>query len=272
MRRSLRRRPWRRLPSARTAGRAKLLKTDRPQRIPQVLPLTSTLVLSEGPAACSRTGPLRDHPRSLHGPLQAGFCRGAGSRRRARRPLPGLYRRPLRHEEELREADPQARALARSSRSLAWLAPMESALQRAAADPTVLPQSALLKAVHYALERWEALTRFAQPGFGHVHIDSNACENAIRPTAVGKKNCLFVGHPSAGWRSAVIYSVLGTWQSIRSTPGTISHGLFHASRAPPPRPPTSSRPSASWNSNRDTHRAAFASPPDYHPRRHPTTL
>ena len=113
-------------------------------------------------------------------------------------------------EEELREADPQARALARSSRSLAWLVPLELALKKATADPTVLPQSALFKAVHYALERWEALTRFAQPGFGHVHIDSNACENAIRPTAVGKKSFLFVGHPSAGWRSAVIYSVLGT--------------------------------------------------------------
>jgi hypothetical protein len=33
-------------------------------------------------------------------------------------------------------------------------------------------------------------------------------ENAIRPSAVGKKNWLFIGHPEAGWRSAVIYSVI----------------------------------------------------------------
>jgi transposase len=121
-------------------------------------------------------------------------------------------------EEEFRQSDPQARAAARSSRSLAWLAPMESALKRAAADPAILPQSALFNAVHYALERWEGLTRFVQPGFGHLHIDSNICENAIRPTAVGKKNFLFIGHPSAGWRSAVIYSVLGTCALLKVNP------------------------------------------------------
>jgi transposase len=33
-------------------------------------------------------------------------------------------------------------------------------------------------------------------------------ENAIRPTAIGKKNWLFVGHPEAGKRAAIIYSVL----------------------------------------------------------------
>jgi transposase len=121
-------------------------------------------------------------------------------------------------EEELRQAEPLARAAARSSRSLAWLLPMELALKRAAADTTILPQSALRTAVHYALERWEPLTRFAQPGYGHVHIDSNAVERAIRPSAVGKKNFLFIGHPDAGWRSAVIYSVLGTCALLKINP------------------------------------------------------
>jgi len=35
-------------------------------------------------------------------------------------------------------------------------------------------------------------------------------ENAIRPSALGKRNWLFIGHPEAGWRSAVIYSLLGS--------------------------------------------------------------
>jgi hypothetical protein len=30
---------------------------------------------------------------------------------------------------------------------------------------------------------------------GQVAIENNAMENAIRPTAIGKKNWLFVGHP-----------------------------------------------------------------------------
>jgi hypothetical protein len=42
----------------------------------------------------------------------------------------------------------------------------------------------------------------------HFQIDNNLVENAIRPSCVGKKRCLFIGHPQAGWRSAVIYSIL----------------------------------------------------------------
>ena len=33
-------------------------------------------------------------------------------------------------------------------------------------------------------------------------------ENAIRPTAIGKKNCLFVGDADAGERSAIIYTII----------------------------------------------------------------
>ena len=43
-----------------------------------------------------------------------------------------------------------------------------------------------------------------------MFIDSNAVGTCIRPSAVGKKNFLFVGHPDAGWCSAVLYSILGT--------------------------------------------------------------
>jgi hypothetical protein len=51
-------------------------------------------------------------------------------------------------------------------------------------------------------------TVIAPPSLGRVEIDNNLVENAIRPTAVGKKNFLFVGHPDAGWRSAVFYSLV----------------------------------------------------------------
>lgn len=39
-------------------------------------------------------------------------------------------------------------------------------------------------------------------------IDNNLVENSIRPTGVGKKNWLFIGDKEAGWRSAVIYSII----------------------------------------------------------------
>jgi hypothetical protein len=37
-------------------------------------------------------------------------------------------------------------------------------------------------------------------------------KNDLRPSAIGKKNCLFIGHPDAGERSAIIYSVVVSCQ------------------------------------------------------------
>jgi len=39
-------------------------------------------------------------------------------------------------------------------------------------------------------------------------IDNNLVENAIRPTAIGKKNWLFVGEADAGERSAILYTII----------------------------------------------------------------
>ena len=41
-----------------------------------------------------------------------------------------------------------------------------------------------------------------------MEIDNNLVENAIRPTALGKKNWLFVGEAGAGRRGAILYSVI----------------------------------------------------------------
>ena len=43
-------------------------------------------------------------------------------------------------------------------------------------------------------------------------LDNNLVENAIRPSALGKKNWLFIGHPDAGQRSAIIYSIVVSCQ------------------------------------------------------------
>ena len=72
--------------------------------------------------------------------------------------------------------------------------------------PKAPPQSLLGKAIGYALGQWENLIRVME--HSEVEIDNNHCENSIRPSALGKKNWLFIGHPDAGWRTAVIYSIL----------------------------------------------------------------
>ncbi len=81
-----------------------------------------------------------------------------------------------------------------------------------------LPQSRLGKAAVYALARWETLTRYAKPGMGHVLIDQNSVERGIRPTKLGAKNWMYIGHPDAGWRSAVIYSITGTCKLLKISP------------------------------------------------------
>jgi len=59
-----------------------------------------------------------------------------------------------------------------------------------------------------------------------LEIDNNLIENAIRPTAIGKKNFLFIGHPEAGERSAVIYTLLGSCRRHRINPFDYLKDLF----------------------------------------------
>ncbi|MDA7526190.1 transposase [Verrucomicrobiales bacterium] len=70
----------------------------------------------------------------------------------------------------------------------------------------MLPQSTLERAVDYALGQWEGLEVYLTEG--RVEIDNNHAENSVRPTAVGKKNWLFIGRGDTGDRSAIIYSIL----------------------------------------------------------------
>jgi hypothetical protein len=60
--------------------------------------------------------------------------------------------------------------------------------------------------------------RYAKVGFGHVNIDNNPIEGTFRPTKVGLRNYLFIGHPAAGWRSAVVYSVVATCKLLGVNP------------------------------------------------------
>jgi hypothetical protein len=42
---------------------------------------------------------------------------------------------------------------------------------------------------------------------GEVEIDNNGIENAIRPSAVGKKNYLFIGNAERGATAAIMYTL-----------------------------------------------------------------
>lgn len=119
-------------------------------------------------------------------------------------------------EKRLRQgkAGPRLRQAARAAEAAMILARLKKGLDRI--GPKVLPQSLLGQAIQYTLGLWPELTRYVE--HGEVEIDSNAVENSIRPTAIGKKAYLFIGHPEAGWRSAVIYSIMGTCRRYQINP------------------------------------------------------
>ena len=111
-------------------------------------------------------------------------------------------------EASLREhrAGPRLRQALRASQSRPLVERIERALLKLKASGRYLPQSLLGQAMDYALGQWSTLTVYLEDG--RVEIDNNLVENAIRPTAIGKKNWLFVGDTSAGERSAIIYTLI----------------------------------------------------------------
>ena len=70
----------------------------------------------------------------------------------------------------------------------------------------VLPKSRLGEACQYLHNQWDALVAHLQ--YGQTRIDTNLAENTVRPTKLGMKNWLFIGHPDAGDRSAILYSMV----------------------------------------------------------------
>ena len=83
---------------------------------------------------------------------------------------------------------------------------------------TQFPQSSMGRAIDYTLNLWPKVQVQVQvyTKDGRVGIDNNPVENAFRPTAVGKKNWLFIGEAEVGPRAHILYTL------IESCP---THGL-----------------------------------------------
>ena len=109
-------------------------------------------------------------------------------------------------EEDLRQsrAGPDLRQALRASHHRMVVERLHRALKKL--QTRYLPKSPMGEAIHYALNQWPVLERFLE--HGEVELDNNLVENAIRPTAIGKKNWLFFGSEEAGERSAVIYTLV----------------------------------------------------------------
>jgi len=114
-------------------------------------------------------------------------------------------------ENKLNAAQRQRHRRKHYPRRLYWLKKLATGIRE-----RMPPKSGLAKACDYLLRYWDALA--AHVDHGETRLDNNLVENAIRPSAIGKKNWLFIGHPDAGQRSAIIYSIVISCQRHRKDP------------------------------------------------------
>jgi transposase len=72
----------------------------------------------------------------------------------------------------------------------------------------VPPTLLLGKAIHYSLTQWDKMTAYLENY--HLTPDNNACENAIRPFVLGRKNWLFNQSPQGAESSCGMFTLIET--------------------------------------------------------------
>jgi transposase len=114
-------------------------------------------------------------------------------------------------EARLREAraGPEAVLHTRRERSVPVMECLKARIDALHASHKHRPRSLTGAALSYALNQWEKekLSVFLRDG--RVQIDSNLVENTIRPSAIGKRNWLFMGDAQSGARAATFYTLIG---------------------------------------------------------------
>lgn len=88
----------------------------------------------------------------------------------------------------------------------------------------VPPTSKLGNAITYTLSQWPRLVKYLDNG--HVRMDNNLAENAIRPFVVGRKNWLFSDRPEGAAATATMYSLVETAKANKLEPFHYLNYLF----------------------------------------------
>ena len=109
-------------------------------------------------------------------------------------------------ERSVKGATPEERLRVRQEQSLAIVAELRTWLDGALG--AVVPRSLTGGALAYLDGQWSKLVRVFDTG--HVPLDTNAVENAIRPFAIGRKNWIFADTVRGAEASANLYSLIET--------------------------------------------------------------
>ena len=109
-------------------------------------------------------------------------------------------------EEEVRGRSAEERRAVRNERSKPLLESLKKWFEETLVK--LSRKSDTTRAIRYALDRWDALTRYCYDG--HLEIDNNAAERSLRTVVLGRKNYLFAGSDAGGERAATLYGLIGT--------------------------------------------------------------
>ena len=90
--------------------------------------------------------------------------------------------------------------------------------------PKCHPQTLTGKALTYLHNQWPKLIGYLDDG--RLAIDNNACERAIRPFVLGRRNWLFSDTPNGAHASANLYSIIETAKANGHEPYRYLRHLF----------------------------------------------
>lgn len=109
-------------------------------------------------------------------------------------------------EREIKGKPPDDRKAIREDKALPVLKDLKQYME--GLQGKISGKSPLAGAIRYALKRIEALSVYVHDG--HIEIDNNIAERAMRPIALGRKNYLFAGSDRGGKIAASFYSLIET--------------------------------------------------------------
>jgi hypothetical protein len=127
-------------------------------------------------------------------------------------------------EREIMGKSAHERYAVRQEQALPLLREFEMWMREKAARISVKTDAG--KALSYALERWEALSRYATDG--RLAIDNNPAERSLRTIAVSRKNFLFLGSDEGGRRAAIIYTLVQSAKMNGLNPHAYLAGILDA--------------------------------------------
>lgn len=132
-------------------------------------------------------------------------------------------------EAEIRGKPPDVRRGVRQARVGPLLQDLRTWLETTLATLSVRSDTA--RAINYALNQWQALTRYVDDG--RLEAENNAAERALRAVALGRKNYLHLGSDRGGKRAAAMYTLIGTCKLNGINPEVyLRHVLAHIADYP----------------------------------------